>query len=126
MKYAVEVRKTKNKGRGVYALKKFKKGEVIERCPVLKLKPAERKHCEKTVLAHYIYPWRSLNDACAVMGYGWIYNHSYTPSAKWTPDYRKEEMVFKALRVISKGEEITVDYNGDYEPDEIDWFTVKS
>jgi hypothetical protein len=126
MIYDVEVRKTKKKGRGVFALKNFKKGEIIEKCPVLKLKPAERRLCERTFLNHYIYPWKSLNDAVVVLGYGSIYNHSYEPNGKWVRDYKGENMVYKAIKPIKKGEEILIDYNGPYEKDEEDtvWFDV--
>jgi len=125
MKYPVEVKKTKKKGRGVFALKSFKKGDIIEKAPAIKLKPAERKHCAKTFLNYYMYPWKNLNDAAIVLGYGSIYNHSYKPNAKWIPNYKTEEMVYKAIKPIKKGEEVLVDYNGPYEKDEIDWFNVE-
>lgn len=125
MSYDIEVRKTKKKGRGVFALRTFKKNQIIERCPVLKLKPKERKHCEKSVLKYYMYPWRSLNDGAVVLGYGSIYNHSYSPNAKWVRDYTKDDMVYMAVQDIEKGEEILVDYNGPYEKEDIDWFDVE-
>lgn len=111
------------KGRGVVALKNFKQGDIIEKSPVIKLTPKERKHCEKTILYSYVYPWRSTRSACLALGYGELYNHSYEPNADWKQNYRDNTMVYRALRTIKKGEEITVNYNG--EPDDktpVDWF----
>lgn len=108
------------------ALKDFGAGEVIERCPVLILTPKERKYCEKTILNHYIYPWKSMQGAAMVLGFGSIYNHSFNPNADWKQNFRDKTMVYRAIRPIKKGEEITVNYNG--EPDDnspIDWFEVR-
>lgn len=125
MNQTIEIKNTRNKGRGVFALKDFKTGEIVENCPVLTLTPKERKECEKTMLNYYIYPWKSLKSAAVVLGWGSIYNHSFTPNADWKQNFKTNSMVYKAIKPIKKGEEITVNYNG--EPDNntaIDWFEV--
>lgn len=119
--YQIEVRLSKIGERGVFALKDFKKSEIIECCPVIKLKPSEREYLEETILDYYMYPWKNLKDAAIALGLGSIYNHSDKPNAKWVCDYKKNQMIYKALQNIKKGEEITVDYNGPYEPDDMDW-----
>jgi len=78
-KIAIEVRKTPKAGRGVFALKDFAPGEIIEKCPIINVTPKERKHIEKTILNFYVYPWRSTRSGSIVLGYGSIYNHSFTP-----------------------------------------------
>lgn len=127
MKKVIQVKRiNKTKGRGVFALKSFKEGEIIEKCPVINVTPKERKHCEKTILAYYIYPWRSTQSGSVVLGYGSIYNHSFNPNADWKQNFKEETMVYRAIRPIKKGEEITVNYNG--EPDDktlIDWFEIE-
>jgi len=126
VQFDIEIRKTKNKGRGVFASRDFKPGEIVESCPVINVSPKERKKCEDTILAYYIYPWRSTRSGSVVLGYGSIYNHSYHPNADWKQNFKAEAMVYRAIKPIKKGEEITVNYNG--EPDdqtEIDWFEVK-
>jgi len=126
MKKNIEVRKTPKKGRGVFAAKSFKKGEVVEVCPIISLSPKERKHLEKTQLGHYIYPWRSTRGAALALGFGSLYNHSFSPNADWKQNFKTQSMVYHAIRVIEKGKEITVNYNS--EPDDttpIDWFEVK-
>lgn len=126
MDQLIKVRRTKNKGRGVFALKDFKEGEIIEKCPIINITAKERKHCEKTVLNYYIYPWRSTRSGSIVLGYGSIYNHSFNPNADWKQNFKEEKMTYRALKEIQKGDEITVNYNG--EPDDntpIDWFEVE-
>lgn len=126
MKLDIEIKRVPGKGRAVFATRDFKAGEIIESCPVLKLTPTERKHCEKTILNHYIYPWKSTRSASVVLGYGSIINHSYTPNADWKQNFKTDSMVYRAIVPIKKGEEITVNYNG--EPDDttpIEWFDMK-
>ncbi len=125
MEFAIIVKRTPNKGLGVFATKTLKKGEIIETCPIINLTPAERKQCSKTVLDFYMYPWRSTRSASLVLGYGSIYNHSFSPNADWKQNFKTNRMVYKAIKDIKKGEEITVNYNG--EPDDttpIEWFDV--
>lgn len=121
----IVIRKTKKKGRGIFALKNFKKGELVESCPVLTFTPKERKSLEKTSLNFYVYPWRSTKSASLSLGYGSLYNHSYSPNADWKQNFKTEEMEYRAIKPIKKGEEILINYNG--EPDDltpIDWFKV--
>jgi len=128
MDLGFEVKKSYDKTRGRYivATRDFKKGETIEICPVITLTPTERKHLEKTLMAYYIYPWKSTRSASLVFGYGSLLNHSFEPNADWKQNFKTQSMVYKAIKPIKKGEEITVNYNG--EPDdetEIDWFDVQ-
>lgn len=125
MRWSIAIKRFPKKGRGVFALKDFKVGEIIESAPVLTFSPKERKSLEKTLLNYYIYPWRSTRGASLVLGYGSIYNHSFSPNADWKQNFKTESMVYRAVKPIKKGEEITVNYNG--EPDDntpIDWFEV--
>jgi uncharacterized protein len=126
MKRVVVVKRTPRKGLGVFALKDFKQGEIIESAPVLIFDTKGRKILEKTQLSHYIYPWKSTRGAALVFGYGSIYNHSFSPNADWKQNFKTKCMVYRAIKPIRKGEEILVNYNG--EPDDqkpIDWFEVR-
>lgn len=125
MNNKIEVKITGNKGRGVFAIKDIKRGETIEICPTIRLTPKERKYCSHTILDYYMYPWRSTQSASIVLGYGSIYNHSFNPNADWKQNFKTHTMVYRAVKDIKRGDEITVNYNG--EPDDqtfIDWFKV--
>ncbi len=127
MQKTIEVRRTTKKGRGVFASKDFRQGEIIEKCPIINITPEERKHCEKTVLNYYIYPWRSTRSGSVVLGNGSIYNHSFNPNADWKQNFKEENMIYRALENIKKGDEITVNYNGEPDdPTPIDWFEVEN
>lgn len=107
----IEVRRVRGKGRGVFARRRFRKGEVIERVPVIVV-PYEEFETGPT-MSHYYFAWGEGTVALA-LGYGSLYNHSYRPNARYD-DIGQRTKVFTALRVIEPGEEITVNYNGDPE-----------
>jgi uncharacterized protein len=111
---AIEVKRVKGKGRGVFARRTIRQGEVIERVPVLVL-PAEevRNPSAWTGLGAYCFEWGRGRLALA-LGYGSLYNHSYHPNACYD-DAGGPTKVFTALRDIEPGEEITVNYNGEPE-----------
>lgn len=120
---SVTVRYTKTKGLGVFACKDFQESEIIETCPVVYIAPKERTFLEKTILAYYIYPWTSTRCGVMVLGYGSIYNHSFTPNAMWEQHFTDRTMIYRATTHIQKGEEIVVNYNGDEDAQApIDWF----
>lgn len=126
MRKVIAIKRTSKKGLGVFALKDFKAGEIIESAPVLIFDTKGRKNLEKTLLSHYIYPWRSTRGAALVLGYGSIYNHSFSPNADWKQNFKSQTMVYRTVKPIKKGEEIHVNYNGEPDDDSpIDWFEVK-
>jgi SET domain-containing protein len=101
----IEVRRAGRKGRGVFARRPIRKGEVIERTPVLVL-PAG------AALGDYCFEWGEGTWALA-LGYGSLYNHSYHPNARYDDEDAGRVKVFTALRDIRPGEEILINYNGD-------------
>lgn len=108
---AVEVKRIKGKGRGVFARRAIPKGEVIERVPVLVMTEDEyAKGLAKTPLKDYCFGWGTDQVALA-LGYGSLYNHSYKPNARYE-DVGPATKAFVALRAIAAGDEITVNYNG--------------
>ena len=106
----IEVRTTKAKGRSVFATAHIKAGEIIERVPVILVTWDQIADSE---LYDYAFTWSKKKVAIA-LGYGSMYNHSYDPNARYD-DIGKSTKVFSAIRDIQKGEEITVNYNGDPE-----------
>src|SRR5690606_31276913 len=104
----IEVKRTKQKGRGVFARTFIPQDAIIERVPVLVI-PSE--DIESSDLANYAFVWGARTVAIA-LGFGSLYNHSYTPNARYE-DENPRVKTFIALRDIQPGEEITVNYNGE-------------
>jgi hypothetical protein len=101
-----------NKGRGVVALRPFAAGETIERPPVIVIPREEAPLIRDTRLAHYYFEWGDdCQQAAIALGCGSLYNHSYTPNARY--EFREDEecLEFIALCDIQPGEEITINYN---------------
>ena len=118
------IRQFADKGRGIYAKKRIRAGQVIERCPVIPLSPAEGERIEPTILDTYCFCWGDddSSEVAIVLGYGSIYNHSYQPNADFQPVEDERRMDFVALRDIAPGEEITINYNGSPEDQSPIWF----
>jgi len=122
--YAIAVRDVRGKGRGVFALKNFKRGELIERCPVLIIPGRHSQYILKTKLDHYAFDWDKEDELALILGYGMIYNHSYAPNAKIVHDLRKRTSDIIAHTAIKSGDEILVNYNGKPNDKSPLWFDV--
>lgn len=113
MKQRIQVRMTRNRGRGVFANCGIKKGEIIESAPVIVLSQKEAAAMQKWSLASHFYSWGVRgNYSALVLGFACFYNHSYEPNAAYTHSLRRKTIVFRALRDIRPGEEIRHNYNG--------------
>jgi len=120
---SIEVRKTGFE-RGVFAKKEISLGEVIEECPVIILSAHERGQVFMTRLSNYIFDW-GRGRAGFALWYGSLYNHSYEPNAVYYADPVNELIVFKAIKSIKPGDEITVNYNCNPDDKSPLWFKVK-
>ncbi|MEZ6063230.1 MAG: SET domain-containing protein [Planctomycetaceae bacterium] len=108
----IEVKRTRNKGRGVFAREFIAAGTVIERVPVLVIPEEEVYEAPgNPLLLDYVFEWGKGTVGLAALGFGSLYNHSYQPNARYDDEGRQTK-VFTALRDISSGEEITINYNG--------------
>lgn len=122
--YAIAVRDVKGKGRGVFALRDFTRGELIERCPVLIIPGRHSQYILKTKLDHYAFDWDREDDLALILGYGMIYNHSYAPNAKLLHDIGKRRSEVIAHTAIKDGDEILINYNGTPADMSPLWFDV--
>jgi uncharacterized protein len=96
-------------GRGVFATRRFVKGEVVEICPTVEL-----ADCEVTGgLGDYVF--MSVKDGATVLvlGYGMLYNHSPEPNVEYVQD-EPSAITFLALRTIRPGDELTIDYGEEW------------
>jgi uncharacterized protein len=125
----IVVRQIEGKGRGVFARRAFREGELIERAPVIVIPASESEHIEQCVLQDYRFQWREgEGDRAIVLGYGMLYNHSYQPNARPVHRIEEREMDYIALRPIAEGEEICINYNynGVIDDQSPVWFEVVS
>lgn len=110
-KPAIYVRRVRAMGRGVFAGRRFRPGDIIEICPVIPLPRAQARACVGDLLDRYIFEWpRPGYPAAVVLGFGSIYNHAADPNAWFAPRASADVMVFRAARPIAPGEQILVDY----------------
>ena len=115
---------TPGKGRGVFTNKKLFADTVIEVSPVIVMSKADREHLDKTLLHDYIFEWGVLKDKCCMaLGLVPIYNHSFTSNCEYFMDFDKDIISIKTVRDIKKGEEVTINYNGDWNDAAALWFT---
>jgi SET domain-containing protein len=120
---AIEVKRVKGKGRGVFARRPIRKGEIIETVPMLVLSQKEYEDgVHGTSLSSYCFDW-GRNQVALALGFGSLYNHSYRPNARYE-DVGPRTKTFIAIRHIEPGEEITVNYNGRPGSRSKVWFDV--
>jgi uncharacterized protein len=79
---------------------------------------------DKTKLHDYIFEWLPEGQpmCCMAQGYVSLYNHSYSSNAEYFMDYDERTMQITTVRDIAAGEEITINYNGDWNNTEVVWF----
>ena len=113
-------------GRGVFAGIEIQEGSPIEFCPVIIIPEKEVDAIHHTELHDYYFIWGEEDEQAAIaLGYGSLYNHSYTPNADFILDLAEETINFFAIRKIKAGEEITINYHGLPEADDELWFDEK-
>lgn len=108
------------KGRGIVAAEPIKKGELIERSPVLIIPETDRCKTDESVLFTYVFMWekntteedlyKRRGRAGVTLGYTSLCNHSATPNADFDRLIDEKLLDLFALKDIAEGEEITIDY----------------
>ena len=118
--------KIQEAGRGVFASVDIKRGETIERCPVIEIPEHDTSNINKSILVTYIYYLGKNKDRLMIaLGSGSIYNHSHQPNAKYKEKHKDKIIDFIAINEIKKDEEITVNYNQGNQMDKSPlWFIV--
>ncbi len=108
------------RGRGVVALRAFAQGELVERAPVIALSQEDRMRIHDSQLGRYYFEWGADDEGAAIaLGYGSLYNHSFSPNLCY--EFHEADFVieFVALCDIAAGEELAINYNnmGDFADD---------
>ncbi|PFN98152.1 SET domain-containing protein-lysine N-methyltransferase [Bacillus sp. AFS076308] len=112
-------------GRGIFATRNISKGELIHEAPIIISPSDEYKYLKKTIFIEYVFWWGENLEECALaLGYGSLFNHSYTPNGLYKLNLTQKTIDFYAHTDIKEGEEIMINYNGDPENDTPVWFDV--
>ena len=117
---------TAERGRGVFTSADIDKGTVIEISPVIVMTREERKLLDQTLLHDYIFEWGvDPKGCCMALGYIPLYNHSYRANCEYEMDYGQQLITVKSVRFIKAGEEVFINYNGDWNNETPVWFDAK-
>ncbi|KRE55829.1 SET domain-containing protein [Paenibacillus sp. Soil750] len=113
---------TEKYGRGIFATENIKKGDLIESAPIIVVTKKEWEEMRESILKNYVYRWGE--DKAIALGYGGLYNHSFTPNARYISNINNLTIDFSAYKDIKAGEEILINYNGDPKDQSSMWFKV--
>lgn len=114
------------KGRGVFTKEKITANILVEEAPVIVMSAADRPLLDKTLLHDYIFEWgEDKNQCCMALGLVPVYNHSYVSNCEYFMDFEEKMIRIKTVREIKAGEELTINYNGDWNNKKRVWFEVK-
>ena len=120
------IAETASMGRGVFTSENIEEGRLIERSPVIIMSMEERKLLDQTLLHDYIFEWGPEKDQCCMaLGYVAVYNHSPNSNCEYEMDFDKQIVNIKAVRSIKPGEELFINYNGDWNDPKPVWFEIK-
>jgi uncharacterized protein len=120
---------TPSMGRGVFTSRSIDNGTVVEVSPVVVMSASERANLDLTRLHDYIFEWgepvSGEKQCCMALGYVAVYNHSYKSNCEYEMDVDAELIRVKAVRDIAAGEELFINYNGDWDDEKPVWFETK-
>ena len=103
------------RGRGVFAARAFKQGEVVEFAPVVPYNPLPQPRLPVD-LQRIVFGWGAMiglqrRRPAIALGYGSMYNHANPASLRCQGDRPNKVIRFIALRDIAADEEMTINYN---------------
>jgi SET domain-containing protein len=121
------INQTAQKGRGIFTSTPIPADTIVEVAPVIVMTADERKLLDQTLLHDYIFEWQPEGRELCCMALGWIpiYNHSPASNCEYFMQYEDDTIYIKTVRDIAAGEELTINYNGDWDQSAKVWFEVK-
>jgi len=123
---SIYIDKSAEKGRGVFTKEPIPANSIIEASPVIVMSSEERKLLDQTLLHDYIFEWGADNKQCCMaLGFVPVYNHSYKSNCEYEMNFESETIKIKTVRNIEAGEELFINYNGDWNNDKKLWFAAK-
>ena len=64
-------------------------------------------------------------QCCMALGYVPMYNHSYNSNCEYEMDYDQQLISIQTVQSIKAGEELFINYNGDWNDSKPLWFQTK-
>ncbi len=120
------IKNTTVKGKGIFTNEQITSETIVEIAPVIVMPKADRILLDKTLLHDYIFEWgNDKTQCCMALGNVPIYNHSYKSNCEYFMDYDEQTIMIKTVRQIEASEELTINYNGDWDDGNKIWFEVK-
>ena len=109
-----EIRLSPGKGRGVFATKPIKKGEIVEVAPTLQVPKSDMMLLKASFLCNYLFADDIDEEAdLLALGHASMYNHASDPNAEWITG---NGLIFiRAIKAVKGGEELTLDYGWEDE-----------
>ena len=113
-----------SRGRGVFASRRYRRGELVEVAPVIVIKSG----MVPKPISNVLYEWELRPDGptrAIALGYGSLYNHDNPANLKYTKDATANVIRYWALRDIAPDEELSINYNsmtGLCAPEQETWF----
>ena len=116
---------TASMGRGIFTSADIEADTIVEVSPVIVMSGEERKLLDQTLLHDYIFEWGNNREQCCMaLGYAAVYNHSNS-NCEYEMDFEQQQISIRTVRPITAGEELFINYNGDWNDNKPLWFDAK-
>lgn len=117
---------SKSMGKGVYTSENISDHSIVEISPVIVIGKEDRKLLDQTLLHNYIFEWGpDGNQCCLALGYISMYNHAYYSNCEYEMDYEEGVIRIRAKQFIASGDELFINYNGNWNDQKPVWFETK-
>ena len=118
---ALYVAPSAGRGQGVFTTEALQADWIIVEAPVVVMPAQEKKLIDQTALYHYIFDWED-DQCCMALGLIPVFNHRCPANCEYFQDYENGMMYVKTVCPIQAGEELFINYNGDFDNDSPLWF----
>lgn len=120
----LRVIESEGRGRGLAATRSFRRGEVLERAPVLVVPRKLLQPLRGGPLDDYWFWWDDEHNAFA-LGWAALYNHACPANTRFRLERAGRLIVFEAAADIEAGEEVTINYHGEPDDPSPVWFPAR-
>ena len=110
----MNVRQAGDKGKGVFANKRYAKGALVLSHEILAVPDGKSAKVRETFFDDYMFFIGGVYFLA--LGEGSLLNHSADPNLYYTFRKKTRRIEFYALRTLRKDEELTIDYEWDSYP----------